>query len=288
MNSLKYSQDFLKSFKLAKSLVRKASLKKGEIVYEIGPGKGILTDILSKIGVKVIAVEKDKKLYLKLKEKFSKVPNVFIKFGDFLKEKLPENKKYKVFSNIPFSITIQIIHKLTDTKNPPEETYLIIQKEAAEKFTGKPYGKERQYSLFLKPWFELEIICSVKRENFYPVPKVDSVLFKIKKRPNPLIDEKNTQLYKDFIVYGFNQHREVLEKSFKKIFTHKQFRRLSEDLGFSRKSIPTDLNFKQWLGLFNYFIVGVEKSKKELVCGSEKSLKYQQSKIQKIHRTRRY
>lgn len=283
---IEFSQNFLKYPSLAKKLVDLSSIKKDDIVYEIGPGKGILTEFLSKKAGKVIAIEKDGKLCKKLKEKFSKYSNVEIKCGDFLKEKLPINTNYKVFSNIPFFITAEIMKKLTQSKNPPIDSYLGIQEEAAKRYTGTPYGKETLSSLLLKPWFEFKIIYRFKRNDFYPPPRINVVFLQIKKREFPLVEKEKAKLYKDFVVYGFTRRKPTLKKAFKKIFTFKQFLRLSKDLKFKMDAKPTDLNFNQWLPLFNYFLIGVEDFKKNLVKNSEKRLLFFQSRLQKIHRTR--
>jgi 23S rRNA (adenine-N6)-dimethyltransferase len=153
----------------------------------------------------VIAIEKDRKLYEKLKEKFSGNQKVEIKHGDFLNWHLPREEEYKIFSNIPFNLTADIVTKITATFNPPKDAYLIIQEEAAKKFAGLPYGKERQYSLLLKPWFEFKILYHFRNTDFYPIPQVRVVLLQIKKREEPLIEEEQAKLYRDFIVYGFNQ-----------------------------------------------------------------------------------
>lgn len=284
---LQYSQNFLKSPLLVKKLVEQSSIDRTDIVYEIGPGKGIITQELAKKSTKVIAIEKDRGLWTRLREKFLNNPNIEIRLGDFLKERLPEKERYKVFSNIPFSITAEIIAKLTSAANPPKDTYLIIQEESARKFSGSPYGKERLYSLLLQPRFELRILHHFRRTDFYPVPKVNIVLLQIKKRNNPLVQGDKKQLYRDFIVYGFSQWKLNIKKALEKIFTYKQFSRLARDLKFEKSATPSDLSFQQWLGLFNYFVIGVEESKKELVYGSENLLKHQQSRLQKIHRTRK-
>jgi len=283
-NTLRYSQNFLKSPALVERLVNLSSISEKDVVYEIGSGKGIITQVLAKRGIRVIGIEKDKKLCEALKEKFSGNSKIEIRCGDFLKTRLPEQGKYKVFSNIPFNLTAEIIGKLTSALNPPEDCYLVVQKEAAEKFTGFP--KETQYALLLKPWFELRVIYYFQRTDFSPIPKVNVVLLRIKKRQEPLVKEKEASLYRDFIVYGFNQWKPNLKKSFKKVFTYPQWKRLARDLKFTLKARPTELDFNQWLGLFNYFLIGVPENKKQLVFGAEKRLKRQQSRLQKVHRTR--
>jgi 23S rRNA (adenine-N6)-dimethyltransferase len=193
--------------------------------------------------------------------------------------------KYKVFANIPFTITAAIIGKLTSGDNPPEDTYLILQKEAAYKFVGKPIGKTTQYSLLLKPWFEIKVIHKLRRTDFRPIPKVDSVLLRIKKREKPLVPVVQTQLYRDFVVYGFNQWKPTLREAMNKIFTDKQFSKLANNLGFSKSDKPTELDFGKWLGLFNYLAEHVQEDKQQIVHGAEKRLKKQQAGLRKIHRT---
>lgn len=291
MIPLKYSQNFLKSPRLIETLVAKSSLGKKDTVYEIGPGKGIITSQLAKVCHKVIAIEKDRKLYESLRQKFSGINNVELVCGDFLKVKLPERESYKVFSNIPFSLTADILGKLTQAKNPPQDAYLIIQKEAAIKYAGLPYGKERLTSLILKPWFELKILHQFKPTDFSPVPGVDIVLFQIKKREKFLITSKAAQLYKNFVAYAFvcsSPSKTNLESIFNILFTHKQLQRLSRDLKFALSDKLADSTFNQWQGLFNYFLVGVSENKKRIIYGSAVRLESQQKKLIKIHRTRKY
>jgi len=283
-NTLRYSQNFLKSQALVERLINLSSISREDVVYEIGHGKGIITQLLAKREVKVIGIEKDKKLCEALKKKFSGNSKVEIRCGDFLKTRLPEQGKYKVFSNIPFNLTAKIIGKLTSAPNPPEDCYLVVQKEAAEKFTGFP--KETQYTLLLKSWFELRIIYHFQRTDFFPVPKVNVVLLRIKKHQEPLVKEKEVSLYRDFIIYGFNQWKPTLKKTFKEVFTYHQWKKLARDLKFALRAIPTELDFNQWLGLFNFFLIEVPENKKQLVLGAEKRLKRQQTRLQKVHRTR--
>jgi len=223
---LKWSQNFLKDSNLVRKLVDKSSIEFEDILYEIGPGKGIITEALVEQGAQVIGIEKDKKLYENLCRKFAKNSKIEIKFGDFLKYSLSQGK-YKVFSNIPFGFTADIIAKLTSANNPPQDAYLIVQKEAAKKFAGFPYSKKTQmYALLLKPWFELSVSYHFKRTDFYPVPHVDAVLLQIKKRESPLVKREQSQLYRDFVVYGFNQWKPSVKESLNKIFTHNQFNKL--------------------------------------------------------------
>ena len=281
--SIKFSQNFTANGSLITDLIRQSSITGEDLVYEIGPGTGSITSELAKVCRQVIATEIDKNLYEKLKVKFTSLSNVQIVFGDFNISQLPK-QQYKVFSNIPFNITASIIKKLTDSDKPPVDTYLFVQEESADKFCGN--SKETQSSLLIKPWFDISVIYHFKKTDFRPVPNVEIVLLRMARRIQPLVTANNKQLYKDFVVYSFNQWKPTLKEGLKNIFSDIQFTRLSNNLKFSINSKPTDLTFDQWLGLFNFFVCGTDISKKVLINGAESKLKTQQSKLDKIHRTR--
>lgn len=284
--SIFYSQNFLKKPELVRHLLEKSSIGPKDIVYEVGPGRGIITEQLAFRCKKVIAIEKDQDLLLKLKHRFDQNPKIEIHQGDFLEYRLPQTE-YKVFSNIPFNITADIIRKLINTENSPEDTYLIVQEEAAKKFTGFPYaGKETLSALLIKPWFEPKVIHNFNREDFQPSPGVDTVLLRLQKQKEPLVDTKNNQFYKDFLAYTFSQWQPTLKEALRKIFTREQFKRLAKDLNFSQSATPTEIKFDQWFGLFKHFLVGVTNHKKQLIIGAEKNLQKQQAKLEKIHRTK--
>ena len=101
-----------------------------------------------------------------------------------------------------------------------------------------------------------------------------------------MVEQQNEKLYRDFIIYSFNAWEPTLKEGLKKVFTDHQFLRLAKELDFSSSAKPTDLNFSQWLGLFNFFTKGADIGKKSLIWGSEDKLRNQQTKIDKIHRTR--
>ena len=249
-NRKSLAQNFLTKSHLVASLLNESSISLDDIVYEIGPGTGMLTRELGKRAKKVIAIEKDCNLYKKLKKKFEPNDNIILYHADFLKFKIKESC-YKVFANIPFNITSAVIRKIVFLANPPVEAYLIVQKEAAEKFLGMP--KTTQFSVLVKPWFSLKIIRFFKRTDFSPVPHVDIVMLHIEKRTPPLISARDIPIYEIFIKYGFNVWRKNLKLNYKKIFGHNQWKRLSRDLEFSIRAKPSELNFSQWLGLFEFF-----------------------------------
>ena len=153
---------------------RKSTITKNDIVIEIGTGKGHLAEVLCRKADYVCSVEIDKKLYEHAKERLKNVNNLKIIFGDFMKYKLPDKGNYKVFSNIPYYLTTEIVRKLTENANPPSEMWLVMEKGAAKRFLGVP--AETKYSLSLKYRWKLDIVYFFKKEDFHPKPSVDSVL----------------------------------------------------------------------------------------------------------------
>ncbi len=278
------SQNFLRRPEFVGSLIERTIIKNSDLVVEIGPGKGIITHELAKRAGKVVAVEVDPRLAASLKASFQDTKNIQIIEADFLKWRLPDNL-YKVFSNIPFNMTADIIRKLTEDRNPPQVAYLVMQDKAAFRFMGRP--KNSQTSILITPWFEIRIISNIDRREFIPIPNINAVLAKFEKREQPLVKEEYRQTFRDFVVYGYNQWQPNILDAFKELFSPRQRSILERELKI-RNLKPSDLTIEQWLKLFETFLNFVPQEKKDIVRGTERKLKEQQKRLQKWHRTRSY
>ncbi len=244
------SQNFLTNRQLIKKLIRGSSIGKNDLVLEIGAGSGVITNELLQVAGQVVAIELDPKLYAKLRSRFVTNPRLQLVQSDFLGCPLPR-KPYKVFSNIPFSITADVIRKLLVPLNPPLDCYLVMQSQAAEKFTINSTANSMAAVLYY-PWWKFEVVHKFSPLDFYPRPSVDSVLLHICPRPTPLVSE-NPSLYRDFVVHSFTTDKKA-------------------------KFLPVN----QWLYQFNH----LSPKKIKLVQSSfAKYLKSQQL-LSKIHRTR--
>lgn len=244
------AQNFLKNARLARRLLDASSITSFNTVYEIGPGRGTITAELARTAGKVIALEKDALLVQRLYARFQDIHNVQIIEADFLRYCIPD-KEYKIFANIPYNITADIVRKILRVPPVPSEAYLIMQKEAAQKFSGTP--KETQFSILAKPSFDIQIARELRRTDFKPPPHVDSVLLHIRKRSPPLIQGDDLSLYRHFVRFGFGRWKKNLRLTFKLIFTYEQWKHLAKDFRFPLNVIPTELTFEQWLGLFDCF-----------------------------------
>ena len=282
--SVLYSQNFLKDPCLVASLLDRVEISNNDVVYEIGPGKGIITQQLALRCKQVVAIEKDPHLATLLLQNFADWPNVTIHKGDFLQYRLP-HQPYKVFANIPFNITTAIVTRLTTADYPPEDAYLTMQKEAAQMFLGKPHESLR--TILLKPWFEMAIVHNFERKDFIPAPRVDVVMLRLRKRGPPLVHNADKQRFRDFVVHTFTAWQPTIKITFKSIFTRQQLNYIKRGLGIELDVTPTSLFFEQWLNLFEYFKTVANKQAWLVILGSEKQLLQQQNGLQKIHRTRR-
>ncbi len=278
-----YAQHFLQDPRLVASLLDRGNIGPDDLVYEIGPGEGMITGQLALRCKQVVAIEKDPRLSALLLQKFADIPNVTIHDGDFLHYRLPR-KPYKVFANIPFNITRAIVTRLTAARYPPEDAYLAMQKEAADMFLGKPH--ESLYTILLKPWFEVEIVHRFRRQDFVPKPRVDVVMLQLRKRGPPLVNRAAKQCFRDFVVYSFTTWRPSLGGILKGIFTGQQLKHIRRELGVELDATPTSLPFEDWLNLFEYFKNVGDEQAMHTIWGSEKRLRQQHKRIQKIHRTR--
>lgn len=238
-------QNFIKYRGLVSELIAEADISEKDTVIEIGPGKGIITLALAKVVKEVIAVEKDTTLFEELK---SKIQNLKVKIinGDFLEYELPKDK-YKIFANIPFSITSEIMNKILASANMPESMYLIMQQETAEKFSGARC--ESLSSVLTKPFFEVKILGEVDRTNFTLKPQVHIMFTSFKRREHPFIKEEDKKLFRDFVSYGFTKWQPTVMESFKEVMSYDQIKNIKKMLKIGEVK-PSELSFDKWLLLF--------------------------------------
>lgn len=255
------SQNFIKYPDLVADLLDASDLKRSDTVLEIGPGRGIITNQLLKRVTQVIVVEKDPILAAKLIELNNNSPKLKILPKDFLNCTLPVIP-YKVFSNIPFSLTAKIVSKFLLSPTPPDSMYFIMQLEAAEKFIGLP--QETQSSLLAKPWYNIENLGDIDRSSFTQKPQVKIAFVKFKKRPICFIKEENKKEYRDFIIYGFHQWQATFLDSYQKVFTYTQLKNLEKTFKLTDLK-PTQISFDIWLHIFKTYLKITSDTQKDII-----------------------
>lgn len=245
------SQHFLHDRALVHDLVRSMRIARDRPVLEVGAGTGAITSALADAGLRVIAVEKDVRLYRALRSRFIGRTNVECHHADFLAMPLL-GAPHTVVSNVPYAITSALVRRLL--ASGATDAHLIVQREAAEKLTGRP--ATTLTSLLREPWFEIRVVRALRREDFRPPPSVDSVMLRVHRREAPLVRSREAQVYREFVLRTFGTRRQHARDALRLAFTERQMVRLMRDLGIDRDARPSQIAFPQWLAMFRFHAHG--------------------------------
>lgn len=241
-------QNFLANPRIVEKIITTADLKKDEIVVEVGPGFGILTEKLLQCAKKVIAIEKDSRLFEFLHEKFAEQINsgkLELIHADALKIP-PPKEPYSWISNIPYSITSPLLdHFIRENpENLPRYAILLVQKEVAQKLVARP-PKMNVLALHVQTFGDPKIISIVSRANFKPMPKVDSAIIKIEFPKTPKSPELKTEAarekYSNLIHRAFLKKRKMLRATIPK--------ELLKKAKITETRRPETLSINEWINL---------------------------------------
>lgn len=197
----KYGQNFLKNISVVERIVDVSGVGARDLVIEVGPGGAIMTRELSKRAGNVLAYEIDEDLKDELSKRLDGCSNVDVLFKDFLDADLVNDvKKYsydKLFfvSNVPYYITTPILMKIIDSNLSFSKIVMMVQKEVGDRFSTKPGSKEYgSITVLLNYFFDVKKEFLVSRNQFVPVPNVDSVIVSF-------TEKKDRKYLKDFTFF---------------------------------------------------------------------------------------
>ncbi len=258
-------QNFLIDDSVVEKIVESANISSEDLVIEIGPGLGTLTNELLKKAKKVIAIELDDRMIRILKDRFALYDNLEIINQDVLKVELNsiirDEKKHngvksaKVVANLPYYITTPIIMKLLEEKGDFESITVMIQKEVADRLCEIPGGKLSgaiTYSVFY--YAEAEKVLMVPYTSFIPAPEVDSEVINLRIRKEPPVKVKNEKNLFKIIKYAFMQRRKTLINALSKcdLFSGKeQIRKILAELNINEKARGEELSLQDFANIAN-------------------------------------
>ena len=208
-------QNFLVVDSIRDAIIEAARLTAEDMVLEVGPGLGALTEKLAAGAGSVIAVELDAALAVKLAKKLGGHTNVRIVQADILKqdlEALVGGSSYKVVANIPYYITSPILRYFTRAANRPALMIIMMQEEVAREVTA-PEGRMGFLAVSMRLFSNPEIIFTVPAASFYPVPRVDSAVVKFNMLPGPEPGIAEIDDFLEFLHCGFASPRKQLRNS---------------------------------------------------------------------------
>ncbi|MDO8633086.1 MAG: 16S rRNA (adenine(1518)-N(6)/adenine(1519)-N(6))-dimethyltransferase RsmA [bacterium] len=255
-------QNFLVHKDLLQEITGAASLKKKDVVLEIGPGLGILTKALAKKAKRVVAVEKDPRMVdILLRTVAKEHPNVEIIEGDVLDlvkgSSLTRSrigfgriKEYKVVANLPYYITSPVIRMFLEAKVQPKVMVLMVQKEVAQRICAKP-PEMSLLAVSVQAYAKPEIISLVSKNAFWPQPKVDSAILRITPLMNA--DKKliNADTFFRVVKAGFKHPRKQLASNLSKGLglPKEEISQLLSQNGVEPTARAETLSVEKWLGL---------------------------------------
>ncbi|MFZ3015801.1 MAG: 16S rRNA (adenine(1518)-N(6)/adenine(1519)-N(6))-dimethyltransferase RsmA [Minisyncoccia bacterium] len=282
-------QNFLKSEQALRAIILAGEISKNDIILEIGPGKGALTEKLLEKSNHIIAIEKDRNLFQFLQEKFSKeilekklilIEDDILKVnlnkiilertlgrsdGDGQRKFSVENFRgesendffnYKIIANIPYNITGAILKKFLTEKNQPTMMVLMVQHEVAKRIIAND-KKESILSISVKAYGNPKMIMKVPARYFSPAPKVDSAVIAIKNISRKIFEKRESHASMDGARHDSAESNE--EKFWKIIhagFAHKRKKLsgnlkniLKNDFENIKDKRAEDLSLSDWINL---------------------------------------
>jgi len=191
-------------------MIQACNLRKEDIILEIGPGLGILTETMAPQVAGLYAIEKDKDLYRKLNEHFNS-PRIHILHEDFLKfdvTKIPGLTK--IIGNLPYNISTPIIEKLIHEIHAQQTCFFTVQWEFGKRLTSQKSGKDYgALTCFVQYHCDLQILFKIKNTSFWPAPKVASCFMKMQLKRKKLCADDEQLLFK-IIRQAFQQRRKKI------------------------------------------------------------------------------
>ena len=231
----KFGQNFLIDSNILDCIIDGADISKDDMVLEIGPGIGTMTQMLCESAREVVAVEIDKNLIPILKDTLSEYDNVEVINEDILKvdiEKLVkernDGKPIKVVANLPYYITTPIIMGLFESHVPLDSITIMVQKEVADRMQTGPGSKDYgALSLAVQYYSKAEVLVEVSPNCFIPRPKVGSSVIKLTLHKDERVSVNDEKLMFKLIRASFNQRRKTLSNGIKN----------SSELSYSREDV---------------------------------------------------
>jgi len=227
----RFGQHFLLDKNIIAKIINYGNYQKNDLVLEIGPGRGSLTNELYKIVNNLYAVEYDRDLVIFLKQKYPRL-QLFeedaLEFNFALPQKQFEKEyqkisKIKLIGNLPYNIASQLLFRFIENIKKFDQLIIMVQKEVADRITAKTSTKEySRLTVSSQYFFDITRLIDVKASAFYPSPKVNSSVLQLLPKPQQQISQCDWKQLLDVIKIAFANRRKKISNNFKKHLSAKQ------------------------------------------------------------------
>ena len=262
----KFGQNFLIDPHVLEKIIASAGVTKDDMVLEIGPGIGTMTQYLAESAGRVVAVEIDKNLIPILQETLKDYDNVTVIHNDILKvdiaelaEKYNGGRPIKVVANLPYYITTPIIMGLFESHVPIDNITVMVQKEVADRMQEGPGSKNYgALSLAVQYYAEPYIVANVPPNCFIPRPSVGSAVIRLTRHKDAPVQTKDEQIMFRLIRASFNQRRKTLQNGLNNAsdlhFTKEQIASAIESMGLPPAVRGETLTLEQFAKLTDLLV----------------------------------
>ncbi|MBA3957547.1 MAG: ribosomal RNA small subunit methyltransferase A [Parachlamydiaceae bacterium] len=251
------SQNFLIDGNIIRKIVEAADVQPGDVVLEIGPGPGSLSEALLEKGAHVVAVELDDTLAQALKRLDTDDHRLHVYCEDImqfpivetLEKLLPAGKKAKVIANLPYHLTTPILAFLIPLNGLFSSLTVMVQDEVARRFTALPSTPEySSFTVFLNFFTKPRYSFTVSKRCFFPEPSVQSAVVSLELKPPPQIADPDN--FFKMTRTAFSQRRKMMRASLRELYAPEAVMAALEAIGKDPQSRPETLSLEEWLRLF--------------------------------------
>lgn len=212
-------QNFLHDRNQLRRIADAADLRVNDPVLEIGPGLGALTQLLLERGAKLLAIEKDQRLFEMLQKRYGTCPDLTLVHDDALEYLRNRGKNWtgwKLVSNLPYSVASPILVELAQANDGPERMVVTLQSEVARRLMASPgAGDYGVLALLIGLRYERRGGFKIPAACFFPVPNVDSACVTLVRRVEPLLPASAVTRFERIVKRGFSQRRKIMLKLLK-------------------------------------------------------------------------
>jgi len=253
----KWGQHFLADKNILKKVIKTAEIEKEDIVLEVGPGLGEMTQALAHEARKVIAVEIDPRLVEILKGKLADIPNVEIIQSDILKFDVrkhlgSEKHPVKVVANLPYQISTPLLFHFIDSRDLFSVLILMLQREVAERMVAPPGRKTYgPLSVLIQSVADVSICFTVKPSAFFPPPEVETAVIRLSWKKSPMIAPEQEDGFRAVVKGCLGYRRKTLANALKhsNLLLQENLEKRLEEIGIDPRRRPETLSVQEFVGL---------------------------------------